>query len=147
MARPTKKNPKGAQKSPKKTEEVLSKLDYAFAIDCSIVEACLYAGISETTYHRWVGEDSKLKERFDRQKQATVLKAKVAVHEKVDQSYSNAMDYLSRKQKKQYSTRQEMTGADGEELKQVTKIIVNGNQHRPDAEADAGVEQSNEQDG
>ncbi|KUK98887.1 MAG: Uncharacterized protein XE08_0357 [Parcubacteria bacterium 32_520] len=83
MARPTKKNPKGKQKSPKKTEEVIRELKNLLSIGCSIKEACISAGISYDTYYRWIKEDKKLSEELARAKQNIFKKVRMTIFENV----------------------------------------------------------------
>jgi len=116
MARPTKKNPTGAQKRQKKTDMVIKKLEEAAAIDASIDEMCFYAGITPQTYYNWVKEDKELLERLNALRNKPVLKARMRAVQGVDESYTNAMDYLKRKRKTEFSERKEFTGADGKDL-------------------------------
>ena len=81
MARPTKKNPKGKQKSPKKTEEAIRELKNLLPIGCSVKEACISAGISYDTYYRWIKEDAKLSEELSRAKQTIFKKARMTIFE------------------------------------------------------------------
>lgn len=76
MARPTKKNPTGAQISPKQGETTIQKLDEAFAIGSSIVQACSYADISTQTYYNMTKEKPELLDRFSRLREKPILKAK-----------------------------------------------------------------------
>ena len=69
MARPTKKNPKGRQKKPKKTDRAIVELKSLLSIGCNIKEACISAGIHPDTYYRWIKEDPKLADEFARAKQ------------------------------------------------------------------------------
>ena len=100
----------------KQTPETLGKLDEVFAIDGTVEEACYYANISPSTYYEWTKEKPELVERFDRLRERPVLLARQTAVKFVNQSYANAMDYLSRKKKKEFATRSEMTGADGKDL-------------------------------
>lgn len=102
MARPSESNPNGEQSKPKQTPEVLGKLEQAFAIGCTNREACIYADISESTFYRWLEEDDKLQEKFDRLKEQPVLKAKQRVVKGIDESYANAMDFLKRKKRAEF---------------------------------------------
>ena len=81
MARPTKKNPKGKQKKPKKTENAIRELKNLLMIGCSIKEACISAGISYDTYYRWIKEDDKLSEELNRAKQNIFKKARMTIFE------------------------------------------------------------------
>lgn len=91
----------------KQTPEVIHKLEEAFAIDASVEEACYYADIAESTYYAWCKENEELSERFKRLRNKPILLARQTVNKKISESYSNAMDYLSRKKKLEFSTRTE----------------------------------------
>lgn len=113
--------PKGTPNSKRKkftklTKETINKLEEAFAIDASIAESCFYANISTQTYYNWIKDNPELKERFDALRERPVLLARQTAVKKLSESYSNAMDYLSRKRKKEFSQRQELTGEDGKAL-------------------------------
>jgi len=102
----------------KYNEETVKKLEEAFAIDASIPEACYYANISTVTYYDWIKKNEDLKEKLNRLRQRPVLKARQAVNKKLDiGDIDTAKWYLTRKAKKEFSERQELTGGDGEDLK------------------------------
>lgn len=48
----------------KLTPETIKLLEDAFAMDCSIVEACLNANIRTQTYYNWIKDNPELAERF-----------------------------------------------------------------------------------
>ena len=54
---------------PKRTPEVISKLQEAYLYNCTDAEACAYAWISESTLNRRKDEDEKFKERVHWAKQ------------------------------------------------------------------------------
>lgn len=124
MARPTKNNPKGEQKSPKLTPETIRKLEEAFAIDASVKEACYYADISTDTYYRWIKEFPELSDKLERLREKPILKARQTVVKSLDQP-DYAFKYLERKKKDEFSPRQELTGKDGESIKTSYEIKLN----------------------
>ena len=102
---------------PKKvTKEVVGKLEEAFSWDCTIEEACLYAGIHRDTYYEYIKENPAFSDRVSELRQNPVLKARSTVVQKLSDNYQNAMDYLARKRKHEFAPRQEVTGADGKPL-------------------------------
>jgi len=115
MARPGKNNPNGEQKSPKRTPEVIAKLEPAFSIDASIGEACFFAGLSQSTFHEWMNDDPKLSERLTELRNKPVLKARMTVVKGLDEA-DNAKWYLERKRKKEFAQRVESTGEGGKDL-------------------------------
>ena len=100
----------------KLTSEVRKKLEEAAALDCTIEETCLYAGISKPTYYEWTKADPALSDRLDELRQTPVLKARQTVVKKLTENYGNAMDYLARKRKGEFAPRQELTGENGQPL-------------------------------
>ena len=124
MARPTKKNPEGKQKSPKLTEDTIRKLEEAFSIDASVKEACYYADISTDTFYRWIKEYPKLSYKLERLREKPVLKARQTVVRSLDNP-DYAFKYLERKKKDEFSPRQELTGKDGEPIKTSYEVKLN----------------------
>jgi len=96
----------------KLTPETVKKLEEVFAIDGTVEEGCFYAEISRQTYYNWIKENPKMNERFDSLRERPVLKARQEVIKGLN-CYANAMDYLKRKKKLEFSERHELTGADG----------------------------------
>ena len=124
MARPTKKNPEGKQKSPKLTEDTIRKLEEAFSIDASVKEACYYADISTDTFYRWIKEYPKLSYKLERLREKPVLKARQTVVKSLDNP-DYAFKYLERKKKDEFSPRQELTGKDGNPIETSYEIKLN----------------------
>lgn len=124
MARPTKKNPEGKQKSPKLTEDTIRKLEEAFSIDASVKEACYYADISTDTFYRWIKLYPKLSYKLERLREKPVLKARQTVVKSLDQP-DYAFKYLERKKKDEFSPRQELTGKDGNPIQTSYEIKLN----------------------
>lgn len=104
-------------KNPTKLDDLtVKKLEEAFAMDCSIAEACLMANISKQTYFNWVESFPELKERFDQLRQSPVLLARTTVVNAVKRNPVIAMQYLERKRKSEFAPRTELTGAEGTPL-------------------------------
>lgn len=106
MSRPCKNNPTGAQEKTKQTQEVLGLLKHAFSIGSTDKEACIYAGISETTFYDWKKDDVKLSDEFDRLKLEPILQAKQTIINGLDDPL-NAKWYLERKLKNEFSLKLE----------------------------------------
>ena len=111
-----KKTSKSVGRPTKMTEVVIGKLESIFALDGSVKEACYYAGINPDTYYEFVKNNPEYTERFEALRNRPVLLARQTVVKKLSENYTNAMDYLARKAKKEFSLRTEVTGADGEAL-------------------------------
>lgn len=108
MARPSKNNPNGEQISPKRNDKVISKLEDAFKMGCSNIEACLHAEISQRTLYRWIEEDEELKHRFEELKETVILKARKTIFDNI-QDPQTARWLLERKKKDEFSTKIEQS--------------------------------------
>lgn len=98
------------------TPVVVSKLEQAFSLDSTISEACFYAGITRETYYEFLKREPEYADRFEALRNRLVLKARETVAREIGKNYQNSMDYLTRKRKNEFSTRQELTGAEGTPL-------------------------------
>lgn len=90
------------------TAEKVKKLEEAFALDCSIWEACFYADITKQTYYNWLEKNPKLVDRFNALREKPVLIARQTVVKDLKTNPDMAMKYLERKRKKEFSTRREV---------------------------------------
>ena len=102
MSRPTKSNPKGAQKPQKKTVEIITLLKQAASIGCTNAEACAHAGIREKTYYQWMKEDLELSNEFKRLKNNPIMKARQTIVNALNDP-NHAKWYLERKLKNEFS--------------------------------------------
>jgi hypothetical protein len=120
MGRLTKKQQLSKKLSLIKTkwnDEIISKLRTAFAFDCTIEEACLYAGIDVVTFWRHTKKNPKLRKEFDALRNTPILKARQAVIKSFEQDPNLALKYLERKRRQEFALRQEITGEDGQAIK------------------------------
>lgn len=107
------------------TEEVLQKLETAFAMGCSDREACLYADICSATLYNYQNANPDFLEHKNALKEKPVLMARAVILDKLqDKDAETAKWYLERKKKDEFSTRQEITGEDGQNL--MPTIILAG---------------------
>lgn len=106
-----------AQGKPWKKEEVIELLKPFFKLGMNVNKACASAGIPQSTVQTWIGEDDLLRLKIEVwQKEITIsaLKAKKKAIERGDKF--EAGWWLERKEKDDFSLRQEMTGKDGKDL-------------------------------
>lgn len=90
------------------TNQTVKKLEEAFALDCPVTEACIYAGISRQTYYELIKKKPELSDRFEQLKQKPILKARKVIIDKIGDSYGNAMDYLKRKRRAEFGDHKEI---------------------------------------
>lgn len=119
------------------TERVLQKLEQAWALGCTDREACFYADISVFTLQAYQDRYPEYIQRKEILKSRPVLAARKTVVKAVETDPDIALKFLERKLKKEFSTRQETTGADGESLNsditeslnRIAKAFENANQN------------------
>jgi len=89
------------------TPETLRKLEEVFAIGGTDEEACFYADISKETLYEYQRKHPEYTDRKEALKQKPILKARQTVVKALDDA-DNAQWYLERKNKKEFSSRQEI---------------------------------------
>ena len=88
------------------TKEVVAKLEQAFAVGATDLEACFFAGISKDAFYRYCDKHEEFRERKEALKQKPVLLAKTNVIKKLQAAdIDTSKWYLERKAKKEFSTR------------------------------------------
>lgn len=88
------------------TDEVITRLEQAFSLDCTVEEACFYAGIHSDTYFDWQKKNPEISERLHALKNRPILKARQTIIASLG-SPQHAQWYLSRKRKTEFSERVE----------------------------------------
>ncbi len=107
------------------TPEVLMKLEQAFAIGATDLEACFYANISKSTLYNYQKTNPEFLERKNELKQKPVLAARKVIVDAIDKDDREmAKWYIQRKRKGEFSTREETTGKGGKDLNPPTTIIT-----------------------
>lgn len=83
------------------TEEVLRKLEEAFAMGCTDIEACLYADISKTALYEYQEKNPYFAERKAELKENPVLKARTTIIKSLKDP-NHAKWYLEKKKKDEF---------------------------------------------
>ncbi len=83
----------------------VKKLEEAFALDCSINEACFYADITKQTFFNWKKRNPKLFDRFEQLREQPVLEARKKVVASVKIDADIAFRYLERKRKDEFGAK------------------------------------------
>ena len=83
----------------------------AFKIDCNQQEACTYAGITIAQFKYFKTLHPDFSTIIEACRSIPTIKARKAAVDKLDDSYSNAMDYLERKHKDEFS-KKKLLGAE-----------------------------------
>lgn len=122
------------------TPDVIKKLEEAFAWGCSDVEACLWADVNPRSLYKWQEKNPDFVQRKAELKETPIMKARKTVVGALETDPKIAMDYLSRKAKAEFSTREEHTGKDGKDL---LPSPILGGQSKQDTDVDVRSDDSN----
>src|SRR4051794_24649952 len=90
------------------TEAAILKLEEAFKIDATVLEACAYAGITKTPYYDRLKDDPEFADRMDRAQQFPFMMAKKTVYKAMQAGDARtALKWLDRRQRDRYHTKVE----------------------------------------
>ena len=87
----------------------------ALEFGADISGASAHASVSRDTYYKWLEEDPVFANNVDKSKEVLCNKAIKTINNNIDDP-CNAKWLLERRKRKRFSTRQEVTGADGKDL-------------------------------
>lgn len=119
------KNPLGGRPIAVDTT-VLQKLYEAFIIGATDQEACFWANIANGTLYNFQTKYPEFLDLKEQWKENPVMKARNTIYKNLN-SPMTASWFLERKRKSEFSTRSELTGADGEKL--LPEVIDNLNRY------------------
>ena len=106
-----KKDPKelvGAGRPTIMTPELVNKLEIAFSMGCTDLEACLFANISKQTLYNYQDKNPEFVDRKEMLKEKLILKALSVIAESLNKKDENtAKWYLERKRKDEFSAKPE----------------------------------------
>lgn len=118
------------------TDEVIQKLEEAFLNGASDRQACFLANIADGTLYNYIKENKEFGERKELLKQQTTYLAKMVVNSAIKANDKEISKwYLERKNKDEFSLRNELTGANGDQLKiEIINYADNSNTIQPNTE-------------
>jgi hypothetical protein len=90
------------------TEEVVKKLEEAFLLGCSDIEACFYADISKQTLYNYQDANPEFIDRKEQLKANPVFIARRTVVRDVAEKGELALKFLERKKKDEFGTSQDI---------------------------------------
>ena len=90
----------------KLTEETKSKILEVASLDGTVEEMAYYCDVSRQTIYNWFEDDKELFDKVERLRERPILLARQTINKKMTENYSNAMDYLKRKAKKEFGDSQ-----------------------------------------
>lgn len=105
--------------------KIIEALRPYFQLGCNVRKACAYAGVSESTFSTWLSEGKEGAEELRIQigawQNEISAKARINWREEVaNKSFDASKQWLERKEKDEFSTRTESTGADGKSVSEVS---------------------------
>lgn len=92
------------------TDEVILKLEEAFALGCTDLEACFFAKISKSTLYNYQDKNPEFLERKEALKESPVLLARQSVIKEMQTDGNLALKFLERKKKDEFGVRTELSG-------------------------------------
>jgi hypothetical protein len=90
------------------TSDTIKKLEDAFMIGCSDLEACLAADISQQTLYNYQAANPSFLERKQRLKENPIMVARQSVYTSMRDNGELALKYLERKKKDEFSLKREV---------------------------------------
>ena len=88
------------------TENIVNKLEEAFLLGCTDLEACLFADISKQTLYNYQDKNPEFVDRKEMLKENPVFLARKSVIGSFEEDGKLAMDYLKNKKSDEFSTKQ-----------------------------------------
>ena len=129
MAKPKKKGAGRKQFDGKSIDDVVRKLETAWALDCTDTEACALADISQSALVDFLKKNPTISEKKHRLKQTPFLSARAAVIEAFKDDPNLALKYLERKLKSEFALRHEFSGPGGGAIKLEDIISKSHDEH------------------
>lgn len=109
----------------KMTPDTIKKLEEAFALGCTDLEACLYADISSVTLYAYEKKDPEFLNRKTKLKETPVLLARQELIKGLRGNPELSLKYLERKRRKEFAVRTDLS-TDDKPIKTAT-IVDLGN--------------------
>ena len=107
------------------TPETIRKIKEGFSQGFSVRNACIWADISQDTYFEYCKKHPNFSDQCKTLQQKPLIKSILVINKALNEGdVSTAKWYAERKAKDEFSLRQEITGEDGEPIKQEIKLEV-----------------------
>lgn len=106
-------------------DEYFQKLERYLIVGYSLWRACKLGGVPYSTIHWYYKNDPEFSMKVDSLINAPNVKARAVWIQKINAGdYGAAKDWLERRERSDFATRQEQTGADGEPLPAMKVVFV-----------------------
>ena len=106
------------------TDDVLQKLEGAFLIGCTDIEACFIADIAPQTLYNYQKDRPEFLERKEALKSSPIYIARKSVVDKMAEDGDLALKYLERKAKAEFSTKTETQYSGELSISKVERVII-----------------------
>lgn len=109
------------------TEGVVKKLEEAFLLGCSDVEACLYADISKQTLYDYQARFPEFVDRKEELKANPIFIARKTVVKEIAEKGELALKFLERKKKDEFSTSSDLNlggQSDNPIVQRIERVVV-----------------------
>ncbi len=92
--------------------DTVHKLERAFAIGCTVEEACYLSGVSRSAYYKRIEQDKYFMDKMERAKLFMIIQARHTVCTAIRKGdIKTSMWYLERKRKEEFTTNDKYTCA------------------------------------
>jgi len=98
-------------------DEVIRTLEPFFKLGCNVKKACSYAGIPYTTVMTWIDAEEELRIKVEAwQNEPNNLARKNWIDKMKTGDYNASQEWLTKKEKDEFSERKELGGIEGKDL-------------------------------
>lgn len=87
------------------TPDTIAKLEHAFLLGCSDLEACFYAKVGKTALYNYQNKNPEFVERKAQLKQNPYFIARSSIIKGMEENPELALKYMERKKKDEFSTK------------------------------------------
>ena len=102
-----KKTPSKVGRPEKVNDEIIRKLEDAFSIGATVLEACCHADIPKSTYYDYLNKNPAFSDRIELLKEKMPLKARAVINSDLDAGDSQTARWLLERNKRhEFSTQQ-----------------------------------------
>jgi len=84
---------------------IVSKLEQAALLDCTVSEMCFAAGISRDTFYKWIKKDKELSDKLEAFRNKPILKARREVIKGLAGNPAFSLKYLERKKPGEFGSK------------------------------------------
>lgn len=106
-----------AQGKPRDKEQTIEALKPFFKMGCSVIKACNYGGIPQSTVQTWIDADDTLRVKITAwQNEPNAMARANWIAKMAEGDYVSSKDWISKKEKDEFSDRVEQTGANGQPI-------------------------------